>query len=807
MAIYDDMSSQEMLDQLLGNQRVTGDTYAPPAGTAMSDLKSLIDASGLPPTHPIVVAAQRAGYGNPVGLTDLMIAAGGAGTRQCPPGMVYDPEIRDCVPEEATWRDCGEGYERDPITKECVKIATPPTEPPPCPEGYERNEAGECVPTMSKRPKDPCPQEGYVRNEAGECVPGPTTPPPPPTECPPGYALNAEGKCVLKEPPPPPPPPPPPKDECPPGLVKDPVSGLCVPPKPPTPPPPTVTCQDGFIYDPAQKKCVPIAKPPTPPTPPPGPQPCPAGYERKTPTGPCEPIDLGPCPSGYVRSTVTGKCEPITLPPTPPTPPTPPGPVTPTTGVIRPLPRLTGSAYFGPSVGAAAQTPTVINPATATGGPTGTSATTPRAPSGPTPYTPATTPSTPRYFGPTTGILPGTLPSSYNPLSAYRGPLPTDLLRQNPNLSPTILGGPERLGYYVDRLGNKIYSPGGNFGFAEGGEVDSEEAPDPASAQAALRKLLEAAPAQTQTEVQMSPNARSVKRTSTKSVDQGNMKGMSMKMEEAKVASGESARDQLAALGEEYKQRLREMDNEAKGLLRNTLARGTFDRPGLAGRGPLTRKRFEKGGEAVKSEPTGELGLMGGLKQQLLESDLFKSMTPLQVRTYLQSVEGLPEMRTMPITEKDLDQEELDKLRDVIKFQEQLVKDPANYGVGKGGKRVYKYAEPNAVNYDVLELYRQAKQGKKLGQASEGLDPNVRDQSGGFPWYEGDKSIMPSANIRNTLGQFIFKHLPDGSTVIKDKYDFTKDVALDSNPLVKYADELGVNRPVKITLPPVKGKK
>ena len=201
------------------------------------------------------------------------------------------------------------------------------------------------------------------------------------------------------------------------------------------------------------------------------------------------------------------------------------------------------------------------------------------------------TPGRPQFFGSVPGaMLPGTLPSNYNPIGMYRGPLATDLIMQNPNLSPTILGGLQGLGYYTDRLGNRIFSPGGAFlRFNEGGEAKKEDLEeDGESAQAALRRLLAAAPEQTQTEVSVSPNARSVKKTTRKSVESGLGKGISMKMEEARMSSEPTSREQLAAMGEQYKD-----------LLRNTLGK-----PTLTARGPLAARRFAEGGEATV-QPTG----------------------------------------------------------------------------------------------------------------------------------------------------------------------------------------------------------
>ena len=182
------------------------------------------------------------------------------------------------------------------------------------------------------------------------------------------------------------------------------------------------------------------------------------------------------------------------------------------------------------------------------------------------------------------------MPSAYNPFSLYKGPNAVDMIGQNPNLSPTILGGLQGLGYYVDRLGNRIMSPGGGFmRFAEGGEADKEEAAQ--SAQAELRALLDAMPAETETEVSVSPTARSVRKTKKKAVDTGKAKGISMSLEESMASieppSRASARDQLAALM-----------RRNRGLAAKTFSAPTLDRASLAARGPLATKRFEEGGEA-----------------------------------------------------------------------------------------------------------------------------------------------------------------------------------------------------------------
>jgi hypothetical protein len=353
-------------------------------------------------------------------------------------------------------------------------------------------------------------------------------------------------------------------------------------------------------------------------------------------------------------------------------------------------------------------------------------------------------------------MLPGTLPSNYNPISNYKGPLATDVLAQNPNLSPTILGGLQGLGYYTDRLGNRILAPGGGLmRFAEGGEASKDD-----SAKAELAKLLAAVPAQEETQVSISPNARSVRRTRRKSAQTDAGKAMSMDLESLTTAQVPGTKDQgsaaerLAALMESYQEGFRETRDTAKGLMRQTFNKPRFDRASVGRAGPLLVRRFEEGGEAMT--PLGNL----------------------QVRTYRESLR--PENLTRPITEKNLSAKELDKLRQLIELAKAR---PALSE--KTGKPL-----PGVVGYEHHDLYKQ-----KYGPM------------GAVPGPDTDINITESANLRNTLGQFTFKEMPDGSIQVIDNYDFTGDVGETINPLIRYANYKGVNRPVRIMLPPQKKRK
>ena len=342
------------------------------------------------------------------------------------------------------------------------------------------------------------------------------------------------------------------------------------------------------------------------------------------------------------------------------------------------------------------------------------------------------TPGNPQYFGPTGGMLPGTVPSAYNPMGNYKGPLPTQVIAQNPNLSPTILGGVQGLGYYVDRLGNKILSPGGNLGFAEGGEVDKRDA-------LSARRQLEALD-------KLTPNEQSLKR-GPRSKDQGPMTGAAAPPEERSLSPAE----ELMRLREQYEAQSAGPEGSARSMLRRT-----FDRPGLSRAGDLAVKRFEKGGEVSDS-------------------------WPLQVRTYRESVRD-PAKLTAPLTETSLSAKELEKLRRLIDFAK------ANPVIDeKTGKKL-----PSTVDYAHHREFM-----------------NRYDPMGSAPlmFRDSDLNATESGNLRNTLGEFTYKELPDGTYEVTDTYDYVADAAESFNPLVAYAKSKGVSRPVKIRIPPAAKKK
>ena len=245
------------------------------------------------------------------------------------------------------------------------------------------------------------------------------------------------------------------------------------------------------------------------------------------------------------------------------------------------------------------------------------------------------------YFNPNAGgLTPGTVPVSQMPESLKTSQVPLDAIARNPNLSPTILGGQENLGYYRDRLGNLIMAPGAVRppGFALGGEVTDEEEDygeqDAASARAMLDRLSSEAP-----EFRAIPTKRRARR---QEAERGSAKGMAMELEQMSKPQGPRTKRQA----EELRQKME--------LLRDTLGMPTLTRAGLAREGELLAQRFAEGGEAEKEKLVLPPDRSKGFREEGMEFNP-KAIPAAQVRIYLNTLFG----QTRPITERDFTPEEL----------------------------------------------------------------------------------------------------------------------------------------------------
>lgn len=211
--------------------------------------------------------------------------------KKCPPGQVYDEELKKCVPVADD--SCPTGYERDEVTGKCIPVVTivdkkcPPGQvydedlqqcvlvaDDSCPTGFHKDESGKCVPDTKETLS--CP-EGYEPNAAGTaCIPVVTIVD---KKCPPGQVYDEElKKCVPIV-----------DDKCADGFHRDEATGLCVPDD-------DGECKTG--YEKVNGTCVPVCK---------------EGYIRNLETGVCEKKET-PCPAGQTRN-AEGKCVPIVITP------------------------------------------------------------------------------------------------------------------------------------------------------------------------------------------------------------------------------------------------------------------------------------------------------------------------------------------------------------------------------------------------------------------------------------------------------------------------------------------------------------
>ena len=215
------------------------------------------------------------------------------------------------------------------------------------------------------------------------------------------------------------------------------------------------------------------------------------------------------------------------------------------------------------------------------------------------------------------GMVPGTVSTPYNPLAMYQGPSPVQAIAQNPNLSPGMLGGQQNAGMMTDRLGNRIYAPATPpFGFAKGGQVDID----------AMRALVDASNVADEEEgptvddyageakrmlASIQPTRQTAKMSRTRLPATGGgaetPKEMGMQADalttptEFKPKKAKSAQAELRALAKQYSLKQRAAENQARGLMQNTLGAPTLEQPTLTQEG-LRAKRFQQGGEAKKAD-------------------------------------------------------------------------------------------------------------------------------------------------------------------------------------------------------------
>jgi hypothetical protein len=245
------------------------------------------------------------------------------------------------------------------------------------------------------------------------------------------------------------------------------------------------------------------------------------------------------------------------------------------------------------------------------------------------------------------GMVPGTISTPYNPLAMYQGPSAQGQLNYNPNLAPDMLGGFYNAGMMQDRLGNRIFAPSTPvFGFAKGGEADidamralvdasnmaddEDEGPtveDYASEARLMLQGMGGAPGAGAAAGMSAAGAAGaagagVVRRMPGSDGAARPEGMGMSAESlsaqrdfspkatkaAKAAkpakaskAAKSAKAQLKALARQYERQRGAAEDASEGLARRTLSSPTLEQPTLL-EDSLTTRRFAKGGEAKKPE-------------------------------------------------------------------------------------------------------------------------------------------------------------------------------------------------------------
>jgi hypothetical protein len=219
--------------------------------------------------------------------------------------------------------------------------------------------------------------------------------------------------------------------------------------------------------------------------------------------------------------------------------------------------------------------------------------------------------------GASQGMVPGTVSAPYNPMSQYQGPSPLAALAANPNLAPGMLGGFQNAGMMVDRLGNRIFAPGlPPPGFAKGGQVDidamralvdasnmadEEEGPTVDDYAGEAKRMLASVQPTGQTP-KMSRTRLPGSRGGAESPKEMGMQADALTAPaEYKPKKAKSAQAELRALAKQYALKQRAAENQAKGLMQNTLGAPTLEQPTLTQEG-LRAKRFQKGGEAKKAD-------------------------------------------------------------------------------------------------------------------------------------------------------------------------------------------------------------
>jgi hypothetical protein len=191
---------------------------------------------------------------------------------------------------------------------------------------------------------------------------------------------------------------------------------------------------------------------------------------------------------------------------------------------------------------------------------------------------------------------PGALPFMGMPAQPPMGQTAQQLLAQQPNLSPGMLGGVQNAGVMTDRLGNRIFAP--VAGFATGGEVEAEqvqsmqqesdgEGEGYGDENGEARRMLVAMHRRRTREA----GGAQAPKTLTMEL------APSPEMMQQQKQQPRTAKAELLALAKQLELKKKAYQDSAKGLQKDAFGAATLEQPALT-KDRLSVKRFAKGGAA-----------------------------------------------------------------------------------------------------------------------------------------------------------------------------------------------------------------
>lgn len=219
--------------------------------------------------------------------------------------------------------------------------------------------------------------------------------------------------------------------------------------------------------------------------------------------------------------------------------------------------------------------------------------------------------------------------------SAPMGQSAQQLLAQQPNLTPGMLGGMQNAGVMTDRLGNRIFAP--VAGFAMGGEVQEPVEQQEDSQEGEARQMLANLSAKHRAEVAAkSRGGAETPKNLTMTV------AAIPEMMAQEKAQPKTAKAELLALANQIELQKKAHMDAAKGLNRGTLMAATLEKPSLA-KEKLSVKRFAEGGEAKKAKEAGDADGPSA-------SDLLRRLGLSVARGVPQAVTGIVDLAALPLT-------------------------------------------------------------------------------------------------------------------------------------------------------------